>query len=59
MNTIISKLYRLIHQTDNLIDFEESVRTLMYELFASLLGDVFTNMNTVIVKKKTSGRLEG
>ncbi|GGE57254.1 hypothetical protein GCM10011391_40180 [Pullulanibacillus camelliae] len=52
MNTIISKLYRLIHQTDNLIDFEESVRTLMYELFASLLGDVFTNMNTVIVKKK-------
>ncbi|MBU5594541.1 ISLre2 family transposase [Amphibacillus sp. MSJ-3] len=52
MNTIISKLYTLIHQTDNLIDFEESVRIFMYEVFASMLGDVFTNMNTVIVKEK-------
>jgi hypothetical protein len=43
MNTIISKLYTLIHQTDNLIDFEETVRNLMYEVFASLVGDVFTN----------------
>lgn len=52
MNTIITKLYTLIHQTDNLIDFEERVRILMYEVFASLLGDVFTNMNNAIVKKK-------
>lgn len=52
MNTIISKLYTLIHQTDNLIDFEESVRILMYDVFASILGDVFTNMNDVIVKEK-------
>lgn len=52
METIISKLYTLIHQTDNLIDFEESVRVYMYEVFASLLGDIFTKMNTVIVKEK-------
>ena len=52
MNTIISKLYTLIHQTDNLIDFEETVRNLMYEVFASLVGDVFTNMNDVIVREK-------
>lgn len=52
MDTIISKLYKLIHQTDNLIDFEESVRNLMYEVFASKLGEVFSTMNTVIVKKK-------
>src|SRR5699024_4527102 len=52
MNTIISNLYKLIHQTDNLIDFEESVRTLMYDVFASMLGDIFTKMNTVIVKEK-------
>ena len=32
MNTIISKIYTLIHQTDNLIDFEESVRILMYDV---------------------------
>ena len=29
MNTVISKLYTLIHQTDNLIDFEENVRILI------------------------------
>lgn len=52
MNTIISKLYTLIHQTENLIEFEESVRIFMYETFASILGDVFTHMNTVIVKEK-------
>src|SRR5699024_9147427 len=52
MNTIISKIRTILHQTENLIDFEESVRTLMYEVFTSLLGDVFTDMNTVIVKKK-------
>lgn len=54
MNTIISKIYTLIHQTDNLIDFEESVRILMYDVFASMLGDIFTKMNTVIVNEKQS-----
>jgi hypothetical protein len=54
MNSIISNLYTLIHQTDNLIEFEESVRTFMYEVFASLVGDVFTNMNKVIVREKQS-----
>ena len=52
MNTIISKLYTLIHQTENLIEFEECVRVYMYDVFASLLGDVFTTMNDVIVKEK-------
>lgn len=52
MNTIISKLYRLIHQTDNLIEYEERVRIYMYEVFATLMGDVFTNMNRAIVKQK-------
>ncbi|MEI3600297.1 MULTISPECIES: ISLre2 family transposase, partial [unclassified Oceanobacillus] len=52
MDTIISKLYGLIHQTDNLIDFEESVRRLMYEEFSSMLGDIFSQMNDVLVKEK-------
>ena len=52
MHTIISKLYTLIHQTDNFIEFEESVRLLMYEMVASQLGDVFTNMNDVLVNEK-------
>lgn len=41
MGTIISKLYELIHQTGNLIELEESVRLLMYEVFASQMGEVY------------------
>lgn len=52
MGTIVSKLYKLIQQTDNLMDFEESVRFFMYELFTSTLGDIFTNINNVIVEEK-------
>jgi len=52
MEYVISKFYKLIHKTDNLIAFEESVRLLMYEVFASSLGEIFTRMNAVIVKEK-------
>lgn len=52
MGTIISKLYELIHQTGNLIELEESVRLLMYEVFASQMGEAFTRLNDVIVKEK-------
>lgn len=52
MKTIISKLHTFIHQTANLIEFEENVRIYMYEVFASLLGGVFTNMNMVKVREK-------
>lgn len=52
METIISKLYELIHQTENLIELEESVRLLMYEVFASQIGEVFTRLNEVIVQEK-------
>lgn len=52
MGTIISKLYELIHQTANLIELEESVRLLMYEVFASQMGEAFTRLNDVIVKEK-------
>lgn len=52
MGTIISKLYELIHQTENLIELEESVRLLMYEVFATQMGEVFTRLNDVVVKEK-------
>ncbi|WP_329602851.1 UPF0236 family transposase-like protein [Terrilactibacillus tamarindi] len=38
--------------TDNLIELEESVRIYMYEVFASLLGDVFTQLNQAIKAQK-------
>ncbi len=52
MKTIISELEKIIHQTSDLIDFEEKVRLLMYDTFASKVGEVFTLMNRVIVKQK-------
>ncbi|WP_373895563.1 ISLre2 family transposase [Virgibacillus natechei] len=52
MEHIISNLEKLIHQTGNLIELEESVRLLMYEVFASHMGEVFTRLNDVIVKEK-------
>lgn len=52
METIISKLYKLIQKTGNLIELEESVRLLMYDVFASQMGEVFTSLNDVIVKEK-------
>ena len=54
MKTIISELEKIIHQTKDLIDFEEQVRLLMYDTFARMVGDVFTSMNRVIVKQKQS-----
>ncbi|GFR38524.1 hypothetical protein PRECH8_18200 [Insulibacter thermoxylanivorax] len=48
MKTIISELEKIIHQTKDLIDFEEQVRLLMYDTFARMVGDVFTSMNRVI-----------
>lgn len=52
MEFIISKIYQLIKQTGNLIELEESVRLLMYEVFTSQMGEVFTRLNDVIVKEK-------
>jgi len=52
MEYIISKLYELIHQTGNLIELEESVRLLMYDVIASQMGEVFTRLNDTIVKEK-------
>lgn len=52
MEQIISKLYQLIKQTGNMIELEESVRFLMYDVFASQMGEVFTRLNEVIVKEK-------
>jgi hypothetical protein len=52
MDTIISKIYQLIKGTNNLIELEESIQIFMYEVFASQLGDVFTQLNQVIKEKK-------
>ncbi len=52
MENIISRLYQLIKDSSHLIDLEESIQIYMHEVFASLLGDVFTQLNQVIKEKK-------
>jgi hypothetical protein len=52
MGNIISKIYELLKGTSNLIEFEESIQIYMYDVFASLLGDVFTQLNEVIKEQK-------
>ncbi|MGY0695049.1 ISLre2 family transposase, partial [Virgibacillus sp. FSP13] len=52
MGNIISELLRLIKDTDNLIEMEESLRLFMYEVFASHLGEVFSKLDQVVKQKK-------
>lgn len=52
MERIISRIYEILKETDNLIEFEEQVQLLMYDTFASLVGEVFSKMNQVIKEQK-------
>ena len=52
MEQIIPKIYKLLKETDHLIEFEEKLHLLMHELFTSLVGDVFTSLNQVIKEQK-------
>lgn len=52
MEKIISKVYQIIKETRNFIEFEEQIQHLMYEVFSELLGDIFVQLDQAIVKKK-------
>ncbi|MGG5252062.1 ISLre2 family transposase [Neobacillus sp. SM06] len=52
MEKIITKIYKLIKESENLIILEERLQLLMYEVFSQLLGEVFNHMNQAIVKEK-------
>jgi len=52
MELIIAKIYKLLKETENLIEFEEQIQLLMYETFTTLLGDVFNQLNKVIQEEK-------
>lgn len=52
MEKIISKIYELIKSTENLIELEERIQWFMYDVFSTLLGEVFTKIDQAIVKKK-------
>ncbi|WP_088049371.1 ISLre2 family transposase [Virgibacillus dakarensis] len=52
MDHIISKLYELIKNTTNLVEFEERAQILMYNFFSSLMGRMFSELNQVIVAQR-------
>lgn len=52
MEKIISKVYQIIKETQNFIEFEEHIQRFMYEIFSELLGDIFDQLDQAIVKKK-------
>lgn len=54
MEKIISRIYELIKETDNLIEFEERFHLYMDDLAAELLGEVFTRIGQVIKENKQS-----
>ena len=54
MERIITRIYELLKETNSLIEFEEQVQLLMYDTFASLVGEVFSEVNQVIKEQKQS-----
>lgn len=45
INTITIKLYEIIKITKNVIAFEEAIRLYMYDLFTSVVVDMFSSIN--------------
>ena len=56
MDRIISKLYETIKDSSDLIATEESIQLYMYEVFAELVGDIFTHLNQTIKEQKQHER---
>src|SRR5699024_1887505 len=52
MNKIISKVYQIIKDASNLIETEEAIQRYMYDVFAQMMGQDFTNINQVIKEQK-------
>lgn len=52
MDIIIARIYKILKETDNLIEFEEQIQLLMHETFTKLVGDVFNQINSIIKKQK-------
>src|SRR5690625_1197031 len=52
MERIISRIYDLLKETESLIEFEEQLQLYMYDTFASLVGEVFNQVNKVVKENK-------
>lgn len=52
MKQIITEIYKILKQSNNLIEFEEQLQLLMYDTFANLVGEVFEHLNKTIKEQK-------
>lgn len=52
MNTIITAIYDLLKQNTNMIDFEKAVVDYMYQLICESVGEVFEQVNKIVVEEK-------
>jgi hypothetical protein len=52
MQKIISEVFKLLKNTDNLIEFEEQMKIMMYETFSKILSDVFAQLDQELVDQK-------
>lgn len=52
MGYIISSIYKLLKETNSLVEFEEQLQLLMYDTFAELVSEVLEEINQVIKKRK-------
>lgn len=52
MDLIVARIYKILKETGNLIEFEKQIQLLMHETFTKLVGDVFNQINPIIKKQK-------
>ena len=52
MDKIISRIYEILKETNNLIEFEEQIQLLMHDTFVTLVGEVFSQVNQVVKVQK-------
>src|SRR5690625_2949931 len=52
MDYIISRIHKLLKETNSLIEFEEQVELLMHDTFSTLVGEVFCERNKVSKSEK-------
>src|SRR5690625_1899021 len=52
MESIISRIYELLKETDSLIEFEEQLNLYIQDLVSSLVGDVLSHVNRVVKEEK-------
>lgn len=52
MQKIITEVFQLLKNTENLIEFEEQMKVKMFEFYSNLLSDLFAQLDQALVEEK-------